>query len=131
MRKNLSGSERVGADVGNAINLVSLPVPANFKFGSVMGTALDLNTWVYMDVAAGNVFTVPHDDDLKADQYELFPGVGWVVVQYGAGETSIAAADGVTLRFGAAGGLVVPVQFAAVSIVRCKQNEYLVLGGVA
>jgi hypothetical protein len=127
MKRNLNGNELVGGDIGQAATLVSLPVPANLKRESAVGSAADLNTWVYMDAAGVNTFTVPRDSAFLP--HEVAIGVGFVVVQKGTGQTTIVAADGVTLL--AAVGLALPAQYSAVSIVRCGFDEWLVLGGVA
>jgi len=84
----------------------------------------DAGGMVRMNVASANTLTVP------ANATVGFP-VGTIVnvVQYGAGQTTIAAAGGVTLRV--IPGLKLVGQYAMASLVKVATDEWVVSGNLS
>jgi hypothetical protein len=83
------------------------------------------NKIIEMNVATANNFTVPTNASVA------FPiGTEIAVVQYGAGQTTIVAAGGVTLR-SAGGALKLSAQYAWATIVKVGTNEWYVTGSLS
>lgn len=79
---------------------------------------------IEMNVATGNTLTIPANADAA------FPvGTQITVIQYGAGQTTISAAAGVTLS--ALGGALKTVgQYAGVSLYKRGTNEWIAFGSL-
>lgn len=100
-------------------------LPGGINTQAVASYTLELTDWqaiVEMNYATANTLTVPLNSSVA------FPiSTTITVVQYGAGRTTIAATDGVTLdSFN--GGLMVPGQFASVELYKRGTNEWVLLG---
>jgi hypothetical protein len=85
----------------------------------------DAGKIVEMNVGSANNLTVP----LNSSQ--AFPvGTEIQVLQYGAGQTTIVATSGVTLR-SKSGQLKIANQYTGVTLVKVGTNEWYVIGNVA
>ena len=79
---------------------------------------------VEMNVAGANTLTIPANADAA------FPiGTQITVIQYGAGQTTIAAAAGVTLN-ALGGALKTTAQYAAASLYKRGTNEWIAFGSL-
>jgi hypothetical protein len=87
--------------------------------------AADASKLVEMDVSIGNTVTVPSNASVG------FPiGTQIMIVQQGTGQTTIAAAGGVTLR--SAGGLLnLASQYSSCTVVKRGTDEWYVFGDLA
>jgi len=84
----------------------------------------DQNKIVEMNVASSNNLTIPPNSSVA------FPtGTEIAVVQYGAGQTTIVAGSGVTVR-AASGNLKLSAQYAWCSLVKIGTNEWYVTGSL-
>jgi hypothetical protein len=87
--------------------------------------AADASKLVEMDVSIGNTVTVPANSSVG-----FAIGTQIMVVQQGTGQTTIAAAGGVTLR--SAGGLLnLASQYSSCTIVKRATDEWYVFGDLA
>ena len=75
-----------------------------------------------MDVPTANTVTVPPNSSVAIDT-----GSQLVITQYGAGQTTIAAGSGVTLR-SAQGYLKLAYQYSVASLVKIDTDEWYVYG---
>ena len=83
----------------------------------------DANLCVEMNVGSGNTCTVPPNTDVA------FPvGTQIEIMQLGAGQTTIVAGSGVTLR--SANGLKITDQYAGCVITKRDTNEWYVVGSL-
>lgn len=139
MRANIGGGEHVSADVGAAANIMSMPVPVVRYYGSLTLTGLQINTCMIMDAAGSNTITVPLEEDMPLPplrsglpQLDFQNGHSILIAQLGAGQTTIAAADGVTL-LSVAGSppFSLLAQYARASLMRVAMNTWLVDGSFA
>ena len=87
-------------------------------------TSGDVNLLVEMNTPSGssNTVTVPSNASASIDI-----GSQLVITQYGAGQTTIAAGSGVTLR-SAQGYLKLAYQYSAASLVKIDTDEWYVYG---
>lgn len=81
----------------------------------------DAGTCVLMNKATANDLTVPPNSSVA-----FATGTVIEVHQYGAGQTTIVAGSGVTLR--AAVGLKIADQYGSVSLLKIAEDEWLVVG---
>lgn len=80
---------------------------------------------IEMDVAGANTVTVPSDTDVD------FPATfETIIVQYGAGQTTIVAGAGVTINSDS-GLLAIATQFSAATLMRRGANEWYLIGNLA
>jgi hypothetical protein len=87
--------------------------------------AADASKLVEMDVSIGNTVTVPANSSVG-----FAIGTQIMVVQQGTGQTTIAAAGGVTLR--SAGGLLnLASQYSSCTVVKRATDEWYVFGDLA
>ena len=87
--------------------------------------AADASKLVEMDVSIGNTVTVPTNASVG-----FAIGTQIMIVQQGTGQTTIAAAGGVTLR--SAGGLLNLVsQYSSCTVVKRGTDEWYVFGDLA
>lgn len=88
----------------------------------VLGDADEL---VEMNVATANNLTIPPNADVA------FPtGTQILVSQYGAGQTTLVAGSGVTLRSDA-GKLKISSQYSGATLIKIGTNEWYVFGSLA
>lgn len=84
----------------------------------------DAGKIVEIDVAVANNVTVPPHSSVP------FPiGTQIMISQYGAGQTSIVAGAGVTIR-SAEGALKIGAQYAAGTLVKRGPNEWYLFGAI-
>lgn len=80
---------------------------------------------IEMNVATANNLTIPLDSSVS------FPiGTQIEVSQYGAGQTTIVATSGVTIR-SASGNLKITSQYIAVSLIKIGTNEWYCFGNLS
>lgn len=85
----------------------------------------DLYKMVTMSNASANTLTVPPEIDAPFQDGDVID-----VVQLGAGTTTIAAGEGVTLR-SLNDALAIGGQYSAATVVKIGTNEWLVVGSLA
>ena len=87
--------------------------------------AADASKLVEMDVSIGNTVTVPANSSVG-----FAIGTQIMIVQQGTGQTTVAAAGGVTLR--SAGGLLnLASQYSAATLIKRGTDEWYVIGDLA
>ena len=87
--------------------------------------AADASKLVEMDVSIGNTVTVPANSSVG-----FAIGTQIMIVQQGTGQTTVAAAGGVTLR--SAGGLLnLASQYSSCTVVKRGTDEWYVFGDLA
>lgn len=101
-----------------------LVVPANRQTASYTAVLADAGKAVEMNVASANNFTVPPNTT------EAFP-VNTVieVFQYGAGQTTIVAGSGVTIR-SSGGKLKLTGQYSGASLRKVATDEWVLQGDI-
>ena len=101
-------------------------------------TTLDLNTQiasyplvlsdagkiVVMNVAGANNLTVPLNSSVPFDI-----GTQILIAQYGAGQTTIVATVGVTIR-SSGGKLKLNVQYSLATLIKIATNEWMLAGDI-
>jgi hypothetical protein len=85
----------------------------------------DAGKIIEMNLAGANNLTVPLDSSVA---YPI--GTEIQVLQYGAGQTTIVATGGVTLR-SKSGQLKIGNQYTGVTLVKVGTNEWYVIGNVS
>lgn len=99
-------------------------VSSNRQTGSYTLVLTDAGKVVEMNVAGANNLTVPPNSSVA------FPtGTVLEIMQYGAGQTTIVAGAGVTLR-SPAGNLKIAAQYGAVSLRKITTDEWAVEGNL-
>lgn len=95
---------------------------------SVVASPVDRGGVVHMISASANTFTIPTDATMEALYGDgPFPnGTALVIVQWGAGQTTIVFATGVTVRNSFA-GLAISEQYAQAVIRKVGPNEWHVM----
>lgn len=122
-------SPMVGTATGAATSPTRIaavgPAPAtvatNVKTASYTLTLADINASVEMNVAGANNLTVPPNSSVP---YPI--GTMIEICQYGAGQTTIVAGAGVTLR--SSSSLTTRAQYSTVSLRQRATNEWIVAG---
>ncbi len=120
--QSLTSFERAG-------DLLYMPVGSPLTYtSSVTASPKDRGFVVHMDVAGANTFTIPTDATTRALYGDgIFPaGTIFVVVQWGAGATTLVAASGVTLR-NPFGSLTISTQYASFTVRKVGSNEWHVM----
>lgn len=85
---------------------------------------VDAGRMIEMNAAGVNTLTVPPQSDVN------FPiGTQIMVSQYGAGQTSIAAGAGVTIR-SEGGALNISGQYSVATLIKRDINEWYLVGGI-
>jgi len=104
----------------------SIPIlgPLNQQTGNYTLAITDSNKIVEMNVAAANTVTIPNDSVVN-----LPIGTTVDIAQIGAGQTSIAAAGGVTAR-AYNNNLRLAGQYAMASLVKRAANDWYVAGNL-
>ena len=100
-------------------------VTTNRQTASYQLAIADRGKLVEMNVATANNLTIPLDSTVS------FPiGTQLEVAQYGAGQTTIVGAVGVTIR-SASGNLKIAAQYVAVSLIKIGTNEWYCFGNLS
>lgn len=102
-----------------------LTVKFNRQTSSYTLIASDRSKMVEMNVATANNLTVPLDSSVP---YAI--GTEIEVAQYGAGQTTIVATSGVTIR-SASGNLKIASQYVAISLIKIGTNEWYCFGNLS
>lgn len=99
-------------------------VATNRQTDSYILALTDKNKLVEMNKGTANNLTVPPDTDVA------FPvGTQVLISQYGAGQTSVVAGVGVTIR-SAGGALKLAAQYAGGSLVKIATDEWYLFGNI-
>ena len=93
------------------------------KTGSHTAALVDESSYIWMNVGSANDFTVPPNSSVAFDN-----GTMMTIINYGAGQTTIVAGSGVTLR--ATPGLKLRAQYSVATIVKYTTDEWLVYGDI-
>jgi hypothetical protein len=100
-------------------------VTTNRQIASYILAIADRGKLVEMNVAIANNLTIPLDSAVA------FPiGTQLEVAQYGAGQTTIVGAVGVTIR-SASGNLKIASQYVAISLIKIGTNEWYCFGNLS
>jgi hypothetical protein len=102
-----------------------LTVKFNRQTASYTLVESDRSRMVEMNVATANNLTVPLNSSVP---FEI--GTQIEVAQYGAGQTTIVGASGVTIR-SASGNLKIASQYVGVSIIKIGTDEWYVFGNLS
>jgi hypothetical protein len=99
-------------------------VVTNRQTASYTLALTDINDLVEMNVATANNLTVPLNSSVA------FPiGTKIDIAQYGAGQTTVVATSGVTVR-SAGGALKLAVQYSGASLVKIGTDEWYLFGDI-
>lgn len=101
-----------------------LTVKYNRQTASYTLVDADRSKMVEMNVATANNLTIPLDATVP-----FAIGTQIEVSQYGAGQTTIVATGGVTIR-SASGNLKIAAQYVAVSLIKIGTNEWYCFGNL-
>ena len=132
MRINAAGNVLIGSATDNSTT-AKLQVTGGISYLNIFNrqtasytlVLTDQSKIVEMNVGSANNLTVP----LNSSQ--AFPiGTEIQVLQYGAGQTTIVATSGVTLR-SKSGQLKIGNQYTGVTLVKVGTDEWYVIGNVA
>lgn len=104
------------------LNKVSADVAISRKTDSYTLTSDDVGTMIEMNSADANTLTVPPHSSAP-----LPVGMQILVVQYGAGQTTIVAGDGVAIR-SKDGALAIGGQYSAATLIKIAENEWYAIG---
>ena len=117
------GTARISSDL--TVNGVFLQtVTTNRQTASYTLALADRGKLVEMNVATANNLTVPLDSAIA------FPvGTQIDISQYGAGQTTVVATGGVTVR-SAAGALKLAAQYSGATLVKIATNEWYLFGDI-
>lgn len=123
-RLQVTGTAKITGDV--SIGGVLRPtVTTNRQTASYTLAIADRGKLVEMNVATANNLTIPLDSSVA------FPiGTEIEIVQYGAGQTTIVATGGVTIR-SASGNLKIASQYVAISLIKIGTNEWYCFGNLS
>jgi hypothetical protein len=102
-----------------------LTVKYNRQTASYTLVDADRSKMVEMNVATANNLTIPLDSSVA-----FAIGTQIEVAQYGAGQTTIVATSGVTIR-SASGNLKIANQYVAVSLLKIGTNEWYCFGNLS
>jgi hypothetical protein len=102
-----------------------LTVKYNRQTASYTLVDADRSKMVEMNVATANNLTIPLDATVP-----FAIGTQIEVAQYGAGQTTIVATSGVTIR-SASGNLKIAAQYVAVSLIKIGTNEWYCFGNLS
>lgn len=100
-------------------------VTANRQAASYTLVLSDRGKMVEMNAAGANNLTVPPNANVA------FPtGTQILIAQYGAGQTTIAAGVGVTIR-SASGNLKITGQYSAATLIKIAVDEWYLFGDIS
>lgn len=119
----IATANATAADVDlNGHGILHNPLLANTQTGTTYTfVANDAGKFVTANNASAQTYTIPTHASVA---YPV--GTVITVVQYGAGQVTIAAAGGVTLR--SPNGTKTAQQYSAISLLQLTQDEWVVLG---
>lgn len=100
-------------------------ITANRQTDSYTLVLTDANKVIEMNKATGNTLTVPANSTAAFDVGTLIE-----LFQYGAGQTTVAAAGGVTIR-SSGGKLKLTGQYSAASLRKVATDEWALVGDIA
>jgi hypothetical protein len=99
-------------------------VVTNRQTASYTLALTDINDLVEMNVASANNLTVPLNSSIA------FPiGTKIDIAQYGAGQTTVVATSGVTIR-SAGGALKLTSQYSGATLVKIATDEWYLFGNI-
>ena len=98
---------------------------ANRQTASYTLVLSDADKIVEMNVASANNLTVPPNSSVA-----FSIGTQIIIAQYGAGQTTVVAGSGVTLRSDT-GKLKIAVQYSAATLIKIATDEWYVIGGLS
>jgi hypothetical protein len=117
----LVGGETKDIPVSVLSAMVSDSVTLVTETASYTLALTDAGNVVEMNVAGANDLTVPPNNTVA------FPvGTQVTIVQYGAGQTTVVAGDGVTIR--TAETLLLAARYTAVTLYKRATNEWVLVG---
>jgi hypothetical protein len=121
-----TGTSGASTLVGATLNIPDLStVTTNRQTASYTLVLTDRGKLVEMNVATANNLTVPLDSSVA-----LPIGTEIEIAQYGAGQTTIVATGGVTIR-SASGNLKIASQYVAISLIKIGTNEWYCFGNLS
>jgi hypothetical protein len=88
-------------------------------------TLSDVGKIILMNSASANTLTVPSNSSVAFNI-----GSSILVAQYGSGQTTIVADEGVTIR-SQDDNLLITAQYAGVSLIKIGTNEWLAVGNLS
>ena len=100
-------------------------VTANRQTASYTLVASDADKLVEMNVGSANNLTVPLNSSVA-----FSTGTQILLAQYGAGQTTIVATSGVTIRSNG-GKLKLNAQYSGATLVKIAENEWYLFGDIA
>lgn len=100
-------------------------ITANRQTASYTLVLSDKDKIVEMNVATANDLTVPSNSSVAFDI-----GTQVIVSQYGAGQTTIVAGSGVTLRSDTS-KLKIAAQYGAATLIKIATDEWYIIGGLS
>jgi hypothetical protein len=100
-------------------------VTANRQTASYTLVASDADKLVEMNVASANNLTVPLNSSVA-----FSTGTQILLAQYGAGQTTIVATSGVTIRSNG-GKLKLNAQYSGATLIKIDTNEWYLFGDIA
>jgi hypothetical protein len=122
-RLQVTGSAKITGDV-NISGVFRETLTTNRQTASYTLALADNGKLVEMNVATANNLTVPLNSSVT------FPiGTKIDIAQYGAGQTTIVATSGVTVR-SAGGALKLAVQYSGGSLVKIGTDEWYLFGDI-
>jgi hypothetical protein len=118
----VAGSNITLTDNGSGSVTIASPSPTvNIQTASYTAVLGDANNIVEMNVAGANNFTVPTNASVA------FPiGTALTVIQFGAGQTTLVAAGGVTIN--TPSSLTTRAQYSTVSVIKIATNAWVAAG---
>jgi len=119
---SLKGSSVSQSDVDSKSSKL---ITTNRQTASYILVLTDADKLVEMNVGSANNLTVPPNSDVA------FPtGTQILISQYGAGQTSVLAGSGVTIRSSGA-KLKLTGQYSGGSLIKIATNEWYLFGDIA
>ena len=100
-------------------------ITANRQTASYTLVASDADKLVEMNVASANNLTVPPNSSVA-----FSTGTQILLAQYGAGQTTVVAGSGVTIRSNG-GKLKLSAQYSGATLVKIAENEWYLFGDIA
>ena len=100
-------------------------ITANRQTASYTLVASDADKLVEMNVASANNLTVPPNSSVA-----FSTGTQILLAQYGAGQTTVVAGSGVTIRSNG-GKLKLSAQYSGATLIKIAENEWYLFGDIA
>ena len=114
-----------GSTAWSALLYQTAKITTVTKSASAILALTDAGKVVETSVASGNILTIPPNVDVG------FPiGTQILVIQVGAGQTTLAAGSGVTLNT-KSGNLKITGQWSAVTLIKRATNTWLAIGDLS